>query len=255
MTPARRSRKSSVEESGPAFALPDRILLAGFMGTGKSSVGRRLAEIVKRPFVDLDRVIESSAGMPVAEIITRRGEPAFRAVEAREAARVARLPGTIVAAGGGTLLDDESRAHLLAGDTRVFVLTASLDEIVRRVAQSQGTRPLLAGGEPERRIAALLAERREHYASLGEAIDTTGRSVEETAREIVARIAPGAALAFGGAERDGSGPAGEDRADDAGAVLDAIDAIDASGSAAGEIGIDERSDATRRGSHASDEIA
>jgi len=252
MTPARRGRKGAVEESGPAFALPDRIVLAGFMGTGKSSVGRRLAEIVKRPFFDLDRVIESGAGMPVAEIITRRGEPAFRAIEAREASRVARLPGTVVAAGGGTLLAEENRAHLLAGDTRVFVLTAAIDEIVRRVARGHGTRPLIAGSEPSQRIAALLAERREHYASLGEEIDTTGKTVEEVAREVIARIAPAAALVLDEDGRDGAGEPEDEGSVDAGAVLDALDAIDG---ARGGAAFDDLPGAAPPRSRTSDEIA
>ncbi|MFN0150062.1 MAG: shikimate kinase [bacterium] len=236
----RRGRKTVVEESGPSFALPDRILLAGFMGTGKSTVGRRLAEIVKRPFVDLDRVIESGEGLPVAEIIARNGEAAFRAIETREAARIARLPGTVVATGGGTLLSEENRDRLLTGDTRVFVLTAAIDEIVRRIAQEHGTRPLIAGGEPSQRVALLMAERREHYASLGEQIDTTGKTVEEVAREVLARIAPeivaaGVIEGLVSAESDDA-PALED---DHAAVADGFDVLDVTGAADARVPFDE----------------
>jgi len=256
MSPPRRSRKAAVEDTGPAFALPDRILLTGFMGTGKSAVGRRLAEIVHRPFVDLDRVIESSEGVPVAEIITRSGEPAFRAIEAREAARIARLPGTVVAAGGGTLLFEENRTHLLAGDTRVFVLTAAIDEIVRRIAKGHGTRPLIAGSEPSQRVAALMAERREHYESLGEQIDTTGKTVDEVAREVIARIAPAAVLALVPDDPGGAGGIDEENAidPDADAVFDAIEAIDVQDAAGPAIAFDEPPGITPLGSRIADDV-
>lgn len=206
----RRGRKAEEEDLGPDIVLPDRIVITGFMGTGKSSVGRRLAEIVKRPFVDLDRVIESAEGTSVAEIISRRGETAFRALESREASRIARLPKTVIATGGGTLLSEQNCDRLLAGDTRVFVLTASVDEIVSRLAHEHTTRPLLAGGDPRARVQALVAERAPVYAKLGEVIDTTGRGIEEIARAILVCIAPVIAtrVTIAGGEVDGGGRAG-----------------------------------------------
>src|SRR5262245_27542227 len=92
-----------------AIPLPPRIVLTGFMGTGKSAVGLKLAHALQRPFVDLDRVIESAEGMTVAEIFARRGEEAFREAGAREAGRIARLPQTVVATGGGALLREPCR--------------------------------------------------------------------------------------------------------------------------------------------------
>jgi shikimate kinase len=197
VSPIRRRDKKSAADEGPfAIALPSRIVLTGFMGAGKSAVGRRLAEIVRRPFIDLDRAIESAEGTKVAEIINRRGEAAFRAIERREAARVARLPNTIVATGGGTLLDKENRDPLLAGDARVIVLTASLEELVRRLAADPAARPLLGGADLRERVAALFAERAPAYAALGEVVDTTGKTVEESVREVLGRIAPAAVEAL-----------------------------------------------------------
>src|SRR5262245_51131469 len=119
----RRKADPGTETDAPfATALPARVILSGFMGTGKTAVGLALARAVKRPFVDLDRVIESSAGATIAEIFARQGEDAFREIEAREAARVARLPETVIATGGGTLLFPRSRDALLGDGARVFVL-------------------------------------------------------------------------------------------------------------------------------------
>jgi shikimate kinase len=159
------------------------------MGTGKTAIGLALSRVVKRPFVDLDRVIESSEGCSVAEIFARGGEEAFRALEAREAARVARLPGTVIATGGGTLLFDAARDALLGDGARVFVLTASADALEKRLAPIRAQRPLLAGGGDLRaRIEALLAERAARYASLGETIDTSERAVPDVVAEILARL-------------------------------------------------------------------
>lgn len=210
----KRGRKAEVEERGFDGVLPDRIVITGFMATGKSVVGRRLAEIVKRPFVDLDRVIESAEGNSVSEIITRRGEEAFRALESREAARIARLPKTVIATGGGTLLSEQNCERLLSGDTRVFVLTASVDEIMKRLGHEHGTRPLLAGGDPRERVTTLLAERAPVYAALGERIDTTGLGIDETARAIVARIVP-PALASAVLVAGSAGDAGDRTSSDA----------------------------------------
>jgi len=169
-------------------AYPPRIVLAGFMGTGKSTVGLRLAQALKRPFVDLDRVIEAAEGAPVAEIFARRGEEAFRALEAREAGRIARLPQTVIATGGGALLHDACRERLVGDGSRVFVLTASPDALVARLSKTAAARPLLAGGDLRERIGALLAERDARYASLGESIDTTDRTPDEVVAEIVQRL-------------------------------------------------------------------
>lgn len=245
MTPMkRRSRKAEVEERSFDGVLPDRIVITGFMGTGKSTVGRRLAEIVKRPFFDLDRVIESAEGTSVSEIIARRGEEAFRALESREAARIARLPKTVIATGGGTLLSEQNRARLISSDTRVFVLTAPVDEIMERLAHERGTRPLLAGDDPRERVTALLAERAPVYATLGEAIDTTGLSIDQTARAILARISPSLiAILDARSGGDAAGRASADAAespglDEAGrsGVADASDA--GTGSAAILLGAD-----------------
>ncbi len=185
----RRKADPGAEADAPFVgSLPGRIILTGFMGTGKTSIGLALARAVKRPFVDLDRVIESSEGKSVAEIFARDGEGGFRAIEAREASRVARLPGTVIATGGGTLLFDPARDALLDDGARVFVLTASTDVLEKRLAPIRAHRPMLAGGDLRERIDALLAERAPRYAALGETIDTSERAVPDVVAEILARL-------------------------------------------------------------------
>jgi shikimate kinase len=185
----RRKAGPGAEADAPfAGSLPGRIVLTGFMGTGKTAIGLALARAVKRPFVDLDRVIESSEGRSVAEIFARDGEEGFRAIEAREASRVARLPGTVIATGGGTLLFDPARDALLGDGTRVFVLTSSTDVLEKRLGPIRAHRPMLAGGDLRERIEALLAERAPRYASLGETVDTSERAVADVVAEILVRL-------------------------------------------------------------------
>ena len=143
------------------------LYLYGAPGCGKSTYGRRLAAEKDMPFVDLDAEIERRSGRRIAEIFARDGEAAFRAMEAEELRRVAAEKGQVVALGGGALLAEGSRA--LAEKTgRVVFIDCAEDELLRRVSASQD-RPLLAGGA-EDKMRALLAARREHYASFKERI-------------------------------------------------------------------------------------
>ena len=166
------------------------VVLTGFMGTGKSTVGRLLAELTGRAFVDTDAVIEERHG-PIPEIFATRGEDAFRALERELAAELAERDGLVIGTGGRLLLDP-ANAAALERTGRVFCLTASVDTILRRVApggQAAG-RPLLAGGDARERIVALLAERAAGYGRF-EQVDTDGRSPREVVDEILRRWKPG----------------------------------------------------------------
>jgi shikimate dehydrogenase len=143
------------------------LYLYGAPGCGKSTFGRHLAGKKGMPFVDLDAEIERSAGRRIAEIFAQDGEAAFRAMEAAELRRVAAGRGQVVALGGGALLDADSR-RLAEATGRVVFIECAEDVLLRRVAASQ-ERPLLAGAA-EGKMRALLAARREHYASFTERI-------------------------------------------------------------------------------------
>lgn len=164
------------------------IVLVGFMGTGKSAVGRLLAERLGWPFMDLDRRIERTAGRAVAQIFAGEGEAGFRKREREEVRAAAALQGHVIATGGGVMADDEN-VRLLKGTGWLICLTANAEVILHRTAATLGTRPLLGGGDPRERIEALLKLRAPFYAKADVAVDTSDRPVKEIVEEIEKWIA------------------------------------------------------------------
>ncbi len=147
------------------------IVLCGFMGTGKTEVGRTLARLLGRPFVDLDDHVTAAAGMPVDAIFAAEGEPGFRRREQAAVAALAPAAGLVLATGGGTLLDPANR-RLLAQGGHLVLLQAAPDVLAVRLA-GDATRPLLAGAPHlATRIADLLAGRAAAYGGLDHAVDT-----------------------------------------------------------------------------------
>lgn len=163
------------------------VVLTGFMGTGKTEVGRRLAARLDAPFVDTDALVESAAGRTIADIFAHDGEPHFRALERDAVARACAVEGAVIATGGGTLLDPENRRRLTAAGP-VVCLTAAPEEVVRRVRGE--TRPLLAGA-PDRlaRVRELLAARREAYEGATFTVDTTGFGVDDVVERVRSLVA------------------------------------------------------------------
>lgn len=164
------------------------IVLVGFMGTGKSVVGRELARRLGRPFVDLDRRIEKEAGRPVAQIFGGEGEAGFREREREAVREAAALEGHVIATGGGVMVDEEN-VRRLKGSGWVVCLTARPEVILQRTAATLQTRPLLAGGEPRERIESLLKLRAPFYAKADVAVDTSDRPVQEIVEEVLEWIA------------------------------------------------------------------
>jgi len=163
-----------------------QLILTGFMATGKSEVGRRLARRLDRPFVDVDGLVEAAAGRSVKEIFAADGEAAFRALERDAVARACDVAGAVIATGGGTLLDPENQRRLAAAGP-IVCLSASPEEILRRVGDAS-SRPLLGNGTgPEdrlSRIRTLLRERASAYAVATHQVDTSGLTPDE----VVARV-------------------------------------------------------------------
>lgn len=133
------------------------IVLIGMMGVGKSTVGRRLAQRLNLPFVDADEEIERAAGMTIAEIFERYGEPYFRDGERRVIARLIDGKPKVIATGGGAFVNDETRALILDSALAIW-LDADIDVLVERVRR-RSHRPLLNRRDP-RAVLVELAERR-----------------------------------------------------------------------------------------------
>lgn len=139
------------------------IALVGMPGSGKSSIGRRLAPRLYLPFVDSDAKIEEAAGgMSIADIFAKHGEAEFRALEARVIARLLDGGPSVIGTGGGALLNAGTRALLRDRAVTVW-LKADIAILLRRVRR-KGDRPLLAGKDPEETLQKLLSEREPLYA-------------------------------------------------------------------------------------------
>jgi len=157
------------------------------MGTGKSTVGRVLADLLDLEFVDTDHLIESDHG-PIPVIFAEQGEVAFRSIESDVAAALADRDGLVIATGGRLMLGPDN-ATALEATGRVFCLHAPVEVILERV-MGDGTahRPLLDGDDPAGRIRALLTERATAYGQF-EQVDTVGRTPAEIAANIAAHLA------------------------------------------------------------------
>lgn len=158
------------------------VVLTGFMGTGKTTVGRVLAARLGAAFVDTDAVVEERHG-PIPAIFADRGEAAFRDLEREVASELAQRSGLVVAT-GGRLMVDPVNAEQLGRTGRVICLTATPDTILERIGAQIETRPMLAGGDARSRIESLLSERSAAYRQFVQ-VATDGRTVDEIVDEII----------------------------------------------------------------------
>lgn len=159
------------------------IVLTGFMGTGKTTVGRMLAARLNFELVDTDLLIERKAGKSVSAIFQQDGEASFRQWEKAISCQLAGKPALVIATGGRLMLDEENAARLGAGN-HVFCLVAEPEDIISRLAAESGQRPLLAVDNPSERVRSLLAERALGYGQFPQ-IQTSGRSVDEIVEEVL----------------------------------------------------------------------
>ena len=164
------------------------IILTGFMGTGKTSVGKRLARRLEWAFVDVDEQSGASARMSVPRIFAERGEAVFRRLERRCISRIIKHRNQVIATGGGAFVDPQSRARLRVSGP-VICLTARPAVILARVGRKLISRPMLAGStNPLARIRTLLAQRARAYAQADLTIDTSELSVEEVVGRIYEQL-------------------------------------------------------------------
>lgn len=146
------------------------IVLVGMMGAGKTSVGRRLAARLDLPFRDSDEEIEKAAGISVTDIFERFGEEEFRRVEHRVIRRLLQSGPAVIATGGGALMNEATRGHILEEADTVW-LRADPDVLLRRVGADH-TRPLLSRGDPLVILGKLIDERSAVYALAPMAVDS-----------------------------------------------------------------------------------
>ncbi|RME82998.1 MAG: 3-dehydroquinate synthase [Caldilineae bacterium] len=173
---------SLMPETAPPEA-PLNIVLTGFMGVGKTAVGRAVAARLGREFVDMDDLIVETAGMSIPEIFERYGEDRFRSLETHILRQLAARRGLVIATGGGALVDAANR-ELMTRTSLVICLSASVSAIEARV-RGDATRPLLASPDRRQRIVDLMNRRAAAYAEIPYRIDTTDRSVDEVADMVI----------------------------------------------------------------------
>jgi shikimate kinase len=159
------------------------IVLVGMMGVGKSSIGRRLAARLNVPFVDADAEIVKAAGMGIADIFARHGEPYFRSGEARVIARLLESGPQVLATGGGATMNADTRAAIKAKGVSIW-LNADFDVLMRRINKRKNDRPMLQTDDPAATLRQLLAERAPVYAQA----DLTVQSREVPHDAIVTEI-------------------------------------------------------------------
>lgn len=167
--------------AGTASAMRS-LVLVGLMGAGKSSVGRRLAQVIGFDFVDADTEIEKAAGATIPEIFADHGEAAFRDGERKVIARLLEQPGTVLATGGGAYMNPETRQRIRARGISIW-LKADLDVLVKRCAR-RSHRPLLQNGDMRATLARLMEERYPVYAEA----DVTVISGDGPHDDVVAQI-------------------------------------------------------------------
>ncbi len=163
------------------------IALIGFMGAGKSSVGRALARKLHKRYVELDTLIEKRSGKSIRDIFASQGEPAFRRLETELTAEVAKGKNQVIACGGGAILNPQNTDNLKENSTIVY-LESSLEVILQRTAGSQA-RPLLKNTDREGAVRKLLEMRLPLYQKAADiTIDTSDMSIDEAVQRITEEL-------------------------------------------------------------------
>jgi shikimate kinase len=176
-------RSASAIPSGMGAAAKPNIALIGFMGTGKSTVGRLVAEQLGFRFLDTDEYTEEMTGKPISEIFAQSGEAAFRELERKILAEMAAWSRTVIATGGG-LAAQPGNLEALKTFAYVACLWASPETIYERV-RHQSHRPLLHAPDPRARIRELLAQREPFYREADLLVRSDQRAAKQVAQQII----------------------------------------------------------------------
>jgi len=163
------------------------IVLLGFMGTGKSIVGRRLAVELGYHFVDTDQVIETREKKRIPLIFSENGEAYFRKMEAEVVEELSAWQGYVISTGGGVPLNPGNLKALEQGGILVTLVTRP-EVILRRVQRRSGERPLLKGPDPLAAIKRLLSEREAFYSRSAVTVDTSDIAIGESVQRILVQL-------------------------------------------------------------------
>lgn len=159
------------------------LILVGFMGSGKTAIGKRVAEKLGLAFVDMDAEIERKAGRRIADIFAQEGESYFRFLEHREAMELAKKQDLVIATGGGVVLDPDNVKDF--GRTGVVVCLWIDGETAYKRTKRASHRPLLRGENPRKRIDELLEKRQPLYKQIENVVDTRGRSLDAVVEDVL----------------------------------------------------------------------
>ena len=160
------------------------IVLIGFMGSGKSSLGRWIAKNHDYELIDTDEAIEKKEGRSISDIFETDGEDYFRNLETELIKELSSKKGKIISVGGGLPVKEENQTYLKQAG-KVVYLKASLEELVKRLS-GDDKRPLLKGSDLKTKIESLMEKRKDIYSSVSDIeIDTTGREFEDLYEEII----------------------------------------------------------------------
>ena len=168
------------------YGVDKPLVLVGLMGAGKSCIGRRLASALGLEFIDADAEIEAAAGCSIEDIFERHGETAFRDGERRVIARLLDQPAHVLATGGGSFMDPETRALIKTSAISIW-LRADLPLLVKRTAR-RNNRPLLKRGDPAQILERLMKERYPVYAEADITVDSQDGPPEVTVERTRAAI-------------------------------------------------------------------
>jgi len=159
------------------------LVLVGFMGSGKTAIGKRVAEKLGLTFVDMDAEIERKAGRKISEIFAQEGESYFRFLEPREAMELSKKGGFVIATGGGVVLDPDNLKDFRENGV-VICLWIDGETAFERTKRASH-RPLLQGENPRKRIDELLEKREPLYKQIENVVDTRGRCLDAVVEDVL----------------------------------------------------------------------
>jgi shikimate kinase len=181
---ARDSTSMQAEYRKDIPPLTRSVVLVGLMGAGKSKIGKALSALLNVPFIDVDEVVETIAGMPITSIFELYGEEKFREIEAREIAKLVRDQPAVISTGGGAFINDETRTIINKNTLSVW-LKATPETLVSRISNT-ASRPLLRDKDPVAVLKALANERNPYYQEAHLTIDTDGLSLKDALVKVTA---------------------------------------------------------------------